>query len=178
YYHVHLSRLNPFSCAKLTTFTVIYKAYGGEHTVELFMGFFNLTIGGTRNPSKINFLLQSMKIPCFSDLVGILSIFEPSRILSSFSLALNLRGSMVNSSLRSLLVEGVFTYSGDFYIASPLLINDLFSSFAEMAFKNFMYAEDDEDLSFLTCKPSLGFGTGSPSISINNEHPSFEIEPL
>ncbi|GJU27314.1 hypothetical protein Tco_1165935 [Tanacetum coccineum] len=47
-----------------------------------------------------------------------------------------------------------------------------------MAFKNFMYAEDDEDLSFLTCKPSLGFGTGSPSISINNEHPSFKIKPL
>nr|GFC41223.1 hypothetical protein [Tanacetum cinerariifolium] len=36
-----------------------------------------------------------------------------------------------------------------------------------MAFKNFIYTEDDEDLSFLPNEPSSGFKTGSPSVSIN-----------
>ncbi|GJX30048.1 hypothetical protein Tco_0238127 [Tanacetum coccineum] len=40
-----------------------------------------------------------------------------------------------------------------------------------MAFKNFVYVEDEEDLSFLPKEPSFGFGTGSPSVSVN-------IEPL
>nr|GEV39114.1 zinc finger, CCHC-type [Tanacetum cinerariifolium] len=34
-----------------------------------------------------------------------------------------------------------------------------------------MCAEDDEDLLFLLCDPSPGFGTGSPSVSIRNEPP-------
>ncbi|GJY27566.1 hypothetical protein Tco_0403333 [Tanacetum coccineum] len=48
----------------------------------------------------------------------------------------------------------------------------------EMDFRNFMFAEDDEDMSFLLREPSPGFGTSSPSASINNEPPSLEIEPL
>ncbi|GKD03873.1 hypothetical protein Tco_1178847 [Tanacetum coccineum] len=36
----------------------------------------------------------------------------------------------------------------------------------EMAFRNFIYTEDDKDLSFLPKEPSPGFGTGSPSVSI------------
>ncbi|GKA46828.1 hypothetical protein Tco_0739711, partial [Tanacetum coccineum] len=47
----------------------------------------------------------------------------------------------------------------------------------EMAFRNFMYAETDEDLSFLTKKPSLDFGTGSSSVSINTEPPVATMEP-
>ncbi|GJX30049.1 hypothetical protein Tco_0238128 [Tanacetum coccineum] len=43
---VYISRLNPFGCAKLTTFVVMCKAYGCEPTVELFQGFFNLCRGG------------------------------------------------------------------------------------------------------------------------------------
>ncbi|GJY41197.1 hypothetical protein Tco_0428467 [Tanacetum coccineum] len=46
YYHIHLSRLNPFGCAILTTFAVMCKAYGGEPIVELFRCFFNLYPGG------------------------------------------------------------------------------------------------------------------------------------
>ncbi|GJV91151.1 retrovirus-related pol polyprotein from transposon TNT 1-94 [Tanacetum coccineum] len=37
----------------------------------------------------------------------------------------------------------------------------------EMAFRNFVYAKDEEDLSFLPKEPSPGFGTGSPSVSVN-----------
>ncbi|GJV67240.1 hypothetical protein Tco_1482749 [Tanacetum coccineum] len=39
----------------------------------------------------------------------------------------------------------------------------------EMAFRNFIYTEDDEDLSFLPKQPSPGFGTSSPSVSVNTE---------
>ncbi|GKA67335.1 hypothetical protein Tco_0767143 [Tanacetum coccineum] len=52
----------------------------------------------------------------------------------------------------------------------------------EMAFRNFIYTEDDEDLAFLPKDPSLGFGIGSPSILVNtkplkaNEEP--EIQPV
>ncbi|GJU25845.1 hypothetical protein Tco_1164466 [Tanacetum coccineum] len=52
----------------------------------------------------------------------------------------------------------------------------------EMAFRNSIYTEDDEDLTFLPKEPSLGFGFGSPSVSVNtkplkdNEEP--EIQPV
>nr|GFA23094.1 RNA-directed DNA polymerase, eukaryota [Tanacetum cinerariifolium] len=39
---VHISRLNPFGCTKLTTFVVMCKTYGCEPSVDLFQGFFNL----------------------------------------------------------------------------------------------------------------------------------------
>ncbi|GKA67885.1 hypothetical protein Tco_0767802 [Tanacetum coccineum] len=81
YFQVHISRLNPFSCAKLTTSVVMCKVYGCEPSVDLFQGFFNL--------------------------------FQ-----------------------------------------------------VEIAFKNCIYTEDDEDLAFLPKEPSSGFGIadsgGSP----------------
>ncbi|GKD83268.1 hypothetical protein Tco_1350107, partial [Tanacetum coccineum] len=39
----------------------------------------------------------------------------------------------------------------------------------EMAFRNFIYTEDDEDLSFLPKEPSLGLSTGSLSVLVNTE---------
>ncbi|GJX61358.1 hypothetical protein Tco_0294258 [Tanacetum coccineum] len=36
YFKVHISRLNPFGCAKLTTFIIMCKAYGCEPSVDLF----------------------------------------------------------------------------------------------------------------------------------------------
>ncbi|GJZ34431.1 hypothetical protein Tco_0580248 [Tanacetum coccineum] len=41
----------------------------------------------------------------------------------------------------------------------------------EMSFRNFMYANTNEDLSFLPKEPSLEVGTSSPSASINTEPP-------
>ncbi|GKF69589.1 hypothetical protein Tco_0202646, partial [Tanacetum coccineum] len=41
----------------------------------------------------------------------------------------------------------------------------------EMSFRNFMYANTNEDLSFLLKEPSLEVGTCSPSASINTEPP-------
>ncbi|GKD91671.1 hypothetical protein Tco_1367178 [Tanacetum coccineum] len=48
----------------------------------------------------------------------------------------------------------------------------------EMAFRNFMFTEDDEEMYFHPCEPSLGFGCGSPSASINNEPTLLKVEPL
>ncbi|GKF21807.1 hypothetical protein Tco_0070445 [Tanacetum coccineum] len=39
----------------------------------------------------------------------------------------------------------------------------------EMAFRNFIYTEDDEELSFFPKEPSPAFDTGSPSVSVNTE---------
>ncbi|GJU49701.1 hypothetical protein Tco_1219256 [Tanacetum coccineum] len=47
----------------------------------------------------------------------------------------------------------------------------------EMAFKNFIYAETDEDISFLPKKPSLDFGTGSSSVLINTDPLSPQWSP-
>ncbi|GKF40030.1 hypothetical protein Tco_0120091, partial [Tanacetum coccineum] len=47
-----------------------------------------------------------------------------------------------------------------------------------MAFRNFVYAKDEEDLSFLPNEPSLGFGTGSPSVSVNIEPLRADEEPV
>nr|GEU37858.1 hypothetical protein [Tanacetum cinerariifolium] len=44
--------------------------------------------------------------------------------------------------------------------------------------RNFIYTEDDEDLSFLPKDPSSGFGTGSPSVSVNTEPLKANEEPV
>nr|GEU39949.1 hypothetical protein [Tanacetum cinerariifolium] len=41
----------------------------------------------------------------------------------------------------------------------------------EMAFRNFIYAENEEDLSLFPKEPSLSFGTGLPSVLVNTEPP-------
>nr|GEV31443.1 hypothetical protein [Tanacetum cinerariifolium] len=46
-----------------------------------------------------------------------------------------------------------------------------------MDFRNFIYTEDDDDLSFLPKEPSPGFGIGSPSTSVNTEPPKDVEEP-
>ncbi|GJS79642.1 hypothetical protein Tco_0729523 [Tanacetum coccineum] len=84
YFKVYISRLNPFGCAKLTTFIIMCKAYGCEPSVDLFR---------------------------------------------------------------------------------------------EMAFRNFIYTEYDDDLAFLPKEPSPRFGTGSPSALVNTELPKDVEEP-
>ncbi|GJX12439.1 hypothetical protein Tco_0204197 [Tanacetum coccineum] len=48
----------------------------------------------------------------------------------------------------------------------------------EMAFRNFVYAKDEVDLSFLLKEPSLSFSIGSPSVSINIEPLRADEEPI
>ncbi|GJQ92029.1 hypothetical protein Tco_0003168 [Tanacetum coccineum] len=47
----------------------------------------------------------------------------------------------------------------------------------QMAFKNFIYAENEEHLSFLPKEPSPSLGTSSPSVSVNMEPPSVDAKP-
>ncbi|GJW30838.1 hypothetical protein Tco_0047713 [Tanacetum coccineum] len=42
---------------------------------------------------------------------------------------------------------------------------------------NFIYTKDDDNLAFLPKEPSLGFGTGSPSASVNTKLPKDVEEP-
>ncbi|GKD56408.1 hypothetical protein Tco_1289795, partial [Tanacetum coccineum] len=49
--------------------------------------------------------------------------------------------------------------------------------FQEMAFRNFIYTEDDDDLAFMPKELSPGFGTSSPSVSVNTELPKGVEEP-
>nr|GEV25891.1 RNA-directed DNA polymerase, eukaryota [Tanacetum cinerariifolium] len=47
----------------------------------------------------------------------------------------------------------------------------------EMAVRNFIYTEDDNDLDFLPKEPSPGFGIGFPSASVNTKPPKDVEEP-
>ncbi|GJW53746.1 hypothetical protein Tco_0097831 [Tanacetum coccineum] len=85
---------------------------------------------------------------------------------------------MVSSVPRLSKMERVFVILISCFIPSFSLIYDSLSLFAEMAFRNLMYAETDEDLSFLRKEPSLDFGTGTPSVLINTEPPIGDAEPV
>ncbi|GKB90466.1 hypothetical protein Tco_0962738 [Tanacetum coccineum] len=49
----------------------------------------------------------------------------------------------------------------------PYLFPKVITRINEIAIRNFVYAEDEEDLSFLPKELSPGFGTGYPSVSVN-----------
>ncbi|GJS87746.1 hypothetical protein Tco_0770382 [Tanacetum coccineum] len=100
YFHIHISRLNPFGYAKLTTFIVMCKAYRHLTNIRVFL-------------DPILFM------------VGLKPSWEH-----------------------------------------------------EMAFRNFMYDETNEDIYFLPKEPYPDFGTGSPSVSINTEPPISDAEPV
>nr|GEX13756.1 zinc finger, CCHC-type [Tanacetum cinerariifolium] len=177
YIHVHVSRLNPFGCVKLSTFAVRCKAYNGEPMVELFRGFFNLYPHGqwltfAKRPKKDVPNLLPKFITRTEDWKGQFFYVKDFIVLGDCPELL----SKDNSGLHSLLVEMVFTILMILYTTYPLLINDSSTSFIEIAFRSFMYAEYDEDLFFLLCDPSPGFGTRSPSVSINNEPPLLVAE--
>ncbi|GJT06632.1 hypothetical protein Tco_0841094 [Tanacetum coccineum] len=70
----------------------------------------------------------------------------------------------------AIMAGGKGIYLSCFFLHFPFsLIHDLLFLLAKMAFRNFMYTEDDEDLLFLPKEPSSRFGTGSPSVSVNTK---------
>ncbi|GJX59222.1 hypothetical protein Tco_0290612 [Tanacetum coccineum] len=133
-FHVHVSRLYPFGCAKLTTFAIMCKAYGGKPMVELFRGFFNLYPGG----QWLTFAKRLEK--------------DVPNVLPK-------------------VITRIEDWKGRFFYVQDSIV-------PKMPFRNFMYVEDDEDLSFLPCELSPRFGTISPSALINNEPPLLEAEPF
>ncbi|GJV42062.1 hypothetical protein Tco_1420502 [Tanacetum coccineum] len=77
----------------------------------------------------------------------------------------------------TIIIGGKDTYHPNFlFYLFFSMTYDLSFLFAKMAFRNFMYAKTDEDLSFLPKEPSPNFGTGSSSVSINTEPPVVKAE--
>ncbi|GJT69637.1 hypothetical protein Tco_1028923 [Tanacetum coccineum] len=142
YFKVHISRLNPFGCSKLTTFIVMCKAYDCEPSIELVHGFFNLCKADTIVPSKFPQLLLK----------------ENMLDVKSF------KDKLPSAGLQSLWEHGQ---------QRPAI----FVGGKEMSFRNFIYTEEDEDLTFLPKDFSPGFNIGSPFVSINTEPVRTEEEP-
>ncbi|GJZ93091.1 hypothetical protein Tco_0665156 [Tanacetum coccineum] len=83
----------------------------------------------------------------------------------------------------AILVGGKGIYLPYFFLHYPFsLIYDLLFLSAKMAFRNFIYTEDDEGLTFLPKEPSPGFGIGSPSVLVKTKplkaNEELEIQPV
>ncbi|GJS26004.1 hypothetical protein Tco_0486624 [Tanacetum coccineum] len=193
--YVHISRLNPFGCAKLTTFVVMCKAYGCEPTVELFRGFFNLWSAGkwltfAKRPEKhvphlfpkVITYIKGWKERFFYVQDFIVPAKYPQLLLAQKKfnsksykdkLPLDIEQNPMFQRLGVILRAFMFFQIPSFFwLASNLrgnmANNDL----------NFVYAEDEEDLSFLPKEPSPAFGTGSSYMSVNIEPLMTDEEPV
>ncbi|GJZ27989.1 hypothetical protein Tco_0572636 [Tanacetum coccineum] len=82
------------------------------------------------------------------------------------------------SCAKLIVVSPLSTSSEAFSICIELQRPAIMAGDKEMAFRNFIYTEDDKDLSFLPKEPSSGFGTGSSSVSINTEPLKANEEPV
>ncbi|GKC66240.1 hypothetical protein Tco_1098838 [Tanacetum coccineum] len=81
---------------------------------------------------------------------------------------------------RPMIVEVSHNLRGDSWGCVPRSLfwqEDLDRDGEQMAFRNFIYTENDDDLAFLPKDPSPGFGTGSPSTSVNTKLPKDVKEP-
>ncbi|GJV81946.1 hypothetical protein Tco_1517816 [Tanacetum coccineum] len=172
---VHVSRLNPFGCAKLTTFVVMCKAYGCEPSADLFRGFFNLCQADSIIPAKYLQLLSGknkLDLKSFKDKLP--PNIEENPIFQHLGRYLT----SVRVFPGPILFLASLKSSWEHGQQRPaILVGE-----KEMAFRNFIYTEDDEDLPFLPKEPSPDFGIGSPSVSVNieplkaNEEP--DIQPV
>ncbi|GJV13479.1 hypothetical protein Tco_1355020 [Tanacetum coccineum] len=206
YFKVHISWLNPFGCAKLTTFIIMCKDYGCEPSVYLFRGFFNLCRAG----SWLTFQKRSEKhIPNLVPKVITRTegwherffFVQDSIIYSNYPQLLldenRLNLKSFKDKLPPNLDENPYFQRLGRYPISVRVFDDpiLFLACLKpswkfgqqrpaiiMAFRNFIYTEDDDDLAFLTKGPSPGFGTGSPSALVNTELPKDvekpEVQPV
>ncbi|GKA12891.1 hypothetical protein Tco_0692437 [Tanacetum coccineum] len=149
---VYISRLNPFGCAKLTTFVVMCKAYGCEPSINLFRGFFNLCRAG----KWLTFAKRTEK--------HILNLLPKviTRIGGWHERFFYVQDSIIPANYPQLLSEQNKLDSKSFKDKLPPNIEENpLSQRLEMDFRNFIYTEDDENLAFLPNKPSSSFGTDS-----------------
>ncbi|GJX16351.1 hypothetical protein Tco_0217183 [Tanacetum coccineum] len=171
YYHIHVSRLNPFSYAKLTTFSVMCKVYG-EKTISNVLPKVKTRIKDWKGRF---FYMQDFIVP--SDCLELLSKdnrWDKKYFKDKIPPSIHKNHLYQHLSRHPINVR---TFSDPILFPAGLKPSwkhgqerpAIFVGGKEIAFKNFMYAEDDEDLSFLFLEPSPGFGTGSPSALINNE---------
>ncbi|GJX69868.1 hypothetical protein Tco_0307039 [Tanacetum coccineum] len=177
------------------------KAYGCEPSVDLFRGFFNLCRAGSwltfqkRSKKHIPNLLPKVitRIEGWHERF----FFVQDSIISSKYPQLLLDENRLNlksfkDKLPPNIDENPYFQRLGRYPTSVLVFDDpiLFLAglkpsweFGQqwpaiiMAFRKFIYTKDDDDLAFLPKEPSLGFGTGSPSASVNTELPKDVEEP-
>nr|GEX50074.1 hypothetical protein [Tanacetum cinerariifolium] len=190
---VHISRLNPFGCAKLTTFVVMCKAYGCEPSVDLFQGFFNLCQTGKwltfakRSEKHISNLLPKVITRIegwYEQFFYVQDSIIPAKYPQLLSEQIKLDSKSFKDKLPPNIEENpMFQHLSRYptlrIFPNPILflagLKPLWEH--EMAFRNFIYTKDDKDLTFLHKEPSLGFGTGSPSVSVNTEPLKANEEP-
>ncbi|GJZ67354.1 hypothetical protein Tco_0630594 [Tanacetum coccineum] len=164
YFQVHISRLNPFGCAKLTPFVVMCKAYSCEPSVDLFRGFFNLRRAGKwltfakRYEKHISNLLPKV----ITHIKGWHKRFfyvQDSIIPAKYPQLLSEQNKLDLKSFKDKLPPN---------IEENPMFQPTTRDHGEWQ-GNFIYTEDDEELSFLPKEPSPGFGTGSPSVLLSTE---------
>ncbi|GKA49109.1 hypothetical protein Tco_0742067 [Tanacetum coccineum] len=154
YFKVHISRLNPFGCAKLTTFIIMCKAYGCEPSVDLFRD----SIISSKFPQL---LLDENKL----NLTSFKDKLPPNIDENPYFQRLDR------------YPTGVRMFDDPILFLAGLKPSWEFGQKRLMTFRNFIYTEDDDDLAFLPKEPSSGFGTSSPSASVNTKLPKDVEEP-
>nr|GEW81031.1 retrovirus-related Pol polyprotein from transposon TNT 1-94 [Tanacetum cinerariifolium] len=162
--------LNPFGCAKLTTFVACARLMVVSPLSTSFE-----VITRIEGWHERFFYVQDFIIPAkYSQ-----PLYEQNKLDSkSFKdkLPLNIKDNPMFQRLGRyptsvrifpdpIIILAVLKPSWEYGQQRPAIMADG----KEMAFRNFIYIKDDEDLSFLPKEPSLGFGTGSPSISVNTK---------
>ncbi|GKB99570.1 hypothetical protein Tco_0985707 [Tanacetum coccineum] len=116
---------------------------------------------GMSGCTPIHSLLQILDFPLLSSSVKFSNIF---RFIYRGSTLLVVPSLPLLLSCAKLMVVSPLSTS---FEASSICVELDITRIKEMAFRNFIYTEDDED--FFPKDPSSGFGTGSPSVSINTE---------
>ncbi|GKC60519.1 hypothetical protein Tco_1088117 [Tanacetum coccineum] len=202
YFQVYISRLNPFGYAKLTTFVVMCKAYGCEPTVKLFRGLFNLCqackwLTFDKRPKKhiphlfLNVItrIEGWKERFFYVQNSIVPAKYPQLLLEQNKydsksykdkLPLILRRTPCSNALVVILRAFVFFLIPSFFGWPPIFEGTwpATTCYLKIAFRNFVYAEDEEDLSFLPNEPSPSFGIGSLFVLVNIEPLMTDEDPI
>nr|GEU95945.1 hypothetical protein [Tanacetum cinerariifolium] len=85
------------------------------------------------------------------------------------------------SNLLPKVITSIEGWKGRFFFVQdsvvPANCSELLSKDYRWDTKNFMYAETNDDLTFLPMGPSLEFGTGYPSVLINTKPPIAKVGP-
>ncbi|GJW78848.1 hypothetical protein Tco_0140530 [Tanacetum coccineum] len=142
YFKVHISRLNPFGCAKLTTFIIMCKAYGCEPSVDLFQD----SIISSKYPQLL-FDENMLNLKSFKDKL------PPNIDENPYFQRLGRYPTSVRVFDDPILFLAGLKPSWEFGQQRHAII----VSGKEMAFRNFIYTEYDDDLAFLPKEPSPRF---------------------
>ncbi|GKB52142.1 hypothetical protein Tco_0902895 [Tanacetum coccineum] len=154
YFKVHISRFIPFKLAKLMTFAVMCKAYGGEPSIDLLWAFLNLGPAG-------NWLTFSNMI----DLSVPKAVIKPITYIKCWKGSFFfIENKIVHSEYPKLLLE-------------DNKLNE--KSFKDMDFKIFMMKEVDSEFYF-SREGGVGDEEGSSpyTMFVNNKTLVIDAEPL